>query len=262
MSTRERASSTSSLDNDTLRRRPGPVFSTMTCVVTSCLSALLLPPLLLLLLTSSADEQVRVASAPLDCVQPTAPLHAQRNPGSSGPELRCSFCVGLLRASPRRLARDRYSTVIVCGDDEDERSLAACRWALGHIISEREHVSFVLLPATCITRAHACAGRSAVLYHVCMHAQLGAGSPIPGLSASASRASVANAANATMWVAALPPLPSLSLDACRCSAVPVMMAHQHREHDRLGATVAVTPYKSSIILKVASRCRRCCDMPL
>jgi hypothetical protein len=98
-----------------------------------------------------------------------------------------------------------------------------------------------------------------VLYHMCMHVQLGAGSPIPGLSASAARASVANA---TMSVAALHPLPSLSLEACRYSVVPVATVCQHREHDRLGATAAVARPKSSIIMRVgpwASRCRCCRD---
>jgi hypothetical protein len=57
-----------------VRRRTGPVFSTMTSVIAPCLSALLLPPLLLLLLASSAYEQVRVVcalSGGHSCAQPT-----------------------------------------------------------------------------------------------------------------------------------------------------------------------------------------------
>ncbi len=107
-----------------VRRRTGPVFSTMTSVIAPCLSALLLPPLLLLLLASSAYEQVCVVCA-LSGVATLA--RSQRAAVAKAVEM--SHPCGRRASNPslvvsaRRCCNSR--SYAVCGDACAERSRAA-----------------------------------------------------------------------------------------------------------------------------------------
>ncbi len=91
-------------------------------------------------------------------------------------------------------------------------------------------------------RACTCGERALLLCCVsCMHVQLERGSSVPCQHAGA--AACALGATVSMLLAAPPALPSLSLEACRCSVVPVTMVHPHRDHDRIGVTVGAAATK-------------------
>jgi hypothetical protein len=153
----------------------------------------------------------------------------------------------------RRLVRPRCGSIAVL-----VLSMLSARRSPTSVVAPR-----LIIIATCCRRHSSCCPRRAqractrgeralLLCRVCMHVQLERGSSVPCQRASAAAGALG--ATVSMLLTAPPALPSLSLEACRCSAMPVTMVHPHRDHDRIGVTVGVatnrTPPSTSIIGEV------------
>jgi len=217
--------------------------------------ALLLLPLLLLL-ASIADEQVCVVCTPCDGSRSRHAAHR-----TTARPSRCPRCTtplpcprgGLATHPTRRIVRPRCrSTAVLAlsmlGARRSPTSGAAPRLIIIATCCRR-HPSWCPRRAQ---RARTCGERALLLCRVCMHVQLERGSSVPCQRASAAAGALG--ATVSMLLAAPPALPSLSLEACRCSAMPVTMVHPHCDHDRIGAVVAAvsnrTPSSTSIIGEV------------
>jgi hypothetical protein len=217
--------------------------------------ALLLLPLLLLL-ASIADEQVCVVCTPCDGSRSRHAAHR-----TTARPSRCPRCTtplpcprgGLATHPTRRLVRPRCRSIAVVvlpmlSARRSPTSVAAPRLIIIATCCRR-HSSCCPRRAQ---RACTCGERALLLSRVCMHVQLERGSSVPCQHASAAACGLGT--TVSMLLAAPPALPSLSLEACRCSAMPVTMVHPHRDHDRIGVTGGTetnrTPPSTSIIGEV------------
>jgi hypothetical protein len=186
---------------------------------------------------------VHPAMAAAPATQPTARPHDRRDARAVRHPLPCPRG-GLATHPTRRLVRPRCRSIAVLA-----LPMLSARRSPTSVAAPR-----LIIIATCCRRhssccprraqrACACGERALLLCRVCMHVQLEPCSSVPCQHASAAGGALGT--TVSMPLAAPPALPSLSLEACCCSAVPVTMMHPHRDHDRIGVTVGVVAHRTS-----------------